>query len=73
VGERGQRIGSLVSQPYDDSDSALDLTVDMHLRQFFAPAVWAQDNAADYDMTTVPVLLSDGQVILAGKSPRTYL
>jgi outer membrane protein assembly factor BamB len=60
-------------QPYDDSDSALDLTVSMHLRQFFAPAVWAQDNAADYDMTTVPVLLSDGQVILAGKSPRTYL
>jgi outer membrane protein assembly factor BamB len=24
-------------------------------------------------MTTVPVLLHDGQVILAGKSPRTYL
>ena len=61
------------SQPYDDSDSALDLTVTMRLRQFFAPAVWAQDNAADYDMTTVPVLLNDGQVILAGKSPRTYL
>jgi outer membrane protein assembly factor BamB len=61
------------SQPYDDSDSALDLTSTMRLRQFFAPAVWAQDNAADYDMTTVPVLLGDGQVILAGKSPRTYL
>jgi outer membrane protein assembly factor BamB len=61
------------SQPYDDSDSALDLTAAMHLRQFFAPAVWAEDNAADYDMTTVPVLLHDGQVILAGKSPRTYL
>jgi outer membrane protein assembly factor BamB len=61
------------SQPYDDSDSALDLTAAMHLRQFFAPAVWAEDNAADYDMTTVPVLLRDGQVILAGKSPRTYL
>ncbi len=61
------------SQPYDDSDSALDLTETMHLRQFFAPADWADDNAADYDMTTVPVLLRDGQVILAGKSPRTYL
>jgi outer membrane protein assembly factor BamB len=61
------------SQPYDDSDSALDLTAAMHLRQFFAPSVWAEDNAADYDMTTVPVLLRDGQVILAGKSPRTYL
>jgi outer membrane protein assembly factor BamB len=61
------------SQPYDDSDSALELTASMRRRQFFAPAVWAQDNAADYDMTTVPVLLGDGQVILAGKSPRTYL
>ncbi|HEV7958174.1 MAG TPA: PQQ-binding-like beta-propeller repeat protein, partial [Acidimicrobiales bacterium] len=61
------------SQPYDDSDSALDLTPTMQLRQFFAPATWAQDNASDYDMTTAPVLLSSGQVILAGKSPRTYL
>jgi outer membrane protein assembly factor BamB len=61
------------SQPYDDSDSALELTASMRLRQFFAPTVWAQDNSSDYDMTTVPVLLSDGQVILAGKSPRTYL
>jgi polyvinyl alcohol dehydrogenase (cytochrome) len=61
------------SQPYDDSDSALELTPSMRLRQFFAPSVWPQDNSADYDMSTVPVLLSDGQVILAGKSPRTYL
>jgi outer membrane protein assembly factor BamB len=61
------------SQPYDDSDSALELTASMHLRQFFAPTVWPQDNSADFDMSTVPVLLSDGQVILAGKSPRTYL
>jgi outer membrane protein assembly factor BamB len=61
------------SQPYDDSDSVLELTASMRLRQFFAPAVWAQDNAADFDMTTVPVLLNDDQVILAGKSPRTYL
>jgi hypothetical protein len=61
------------SQPYDDSDSALELTSSMRLRQFFAPTVWPQDNAADFDMSTVPVLLSDGQVILAGKSPRTYL
>jgi outer membrane protein assembly factor BamB len=61
------------SGPYDDSDSALELTATMRLRQFFAPSVWAQDNAADYDMTTAPVLLHDGQVVLAGKSPRTYL
>jgi outer membrane protein assembly factor BamB len=45
----------------------------MRLRQFFAPAVWPEDNAADYDMSTAPVLLRTGQVVLAGKSPRTYL
>lgn len=61
------------TQPYDDSDSALDLTPTMQLKQFFAPAVWAQDNASDYDMTTAPVLLASGQVVLAGKSPRVYL
>ena len=61
------------SQPYDDSDSVLDLTAGMRLRQFFAPVTWAQDNANDFDMSTAPVLLADGQVVLAGKSPRTYL
>ncbi len=61
------------AQPYDDSDSVLDLTPTMRLRQFFAPSTWAQDNASDFDMTTAPVLLASGEVILAGKSPRVYL
>ncbi|HEY1762526.1 MAG TPA: PQQ-binding-like beta-propeller repeat protein [Acidimicrobiales bacterium] len=61
------------SQAYDDSDSALDLTPTMRLIQFFAPVTWAQDNASDLDMATAPVLLSSGQVVLAGKSPRVYL
>jgi polyvinyl alcohol dehydrogenase (cytochrome) len=61
------------TQPYDDSDSVLDLSPTMHLRQFFAPVTWAQDNASDLDMATAPVLLSSGQVVLAGKSPRVYL
>jgi outer membrane protein assembly factor BamB len=61
------------SQPYDDSDSALDLTPALHLRQFFAPTTWASDNASDLDVSAAPVLLSDGQVVLAGKWPRVYL
>jgi outer membrane protein assembly factor BamB len=61
------------AQPYDYGDAALELTPTMHLRQFFAPVTWAQDSASDYDMTTAPVLLASGQVILAGKSPRVYL
>jgi outer membrane protein assembly factor BamB len=61
------------SQAYDDSDSALELTPTMRLIQFFAPVTWAQDNASDLDMAVAPVLLSSGQVVLAGKSPRVYL
>jgi polyvinyl alcohol dehydrogenase (cytochrome) len=61
------------AQPYDYGDAALELTPTMRLVQFFAPATWAQDNASDFDMSTAPVLLASGQVILAGKSPRVYL
>jgi polyvinyl alcohol dehydrogenase (cytochrome) len=61
------------SQPYDDSDSALELTSTLHLRQYFAPSSWPQDNAADLDQSTAPALLADGQVVLAGKSPFVYL
>jgi outer membrane protein assembly factor BamB len=61
------------SQPYDDSDSALELSASLRLRQYFAPSSWPQDNASDLDQSTAPALLSDGQVVLAGKSPFVYL
>jgi outer membrane protein assembly factor BamB len=60
-------------QAFDDSDSALELSASLRLKQYFAPATWAQDNASDLDMTTAPVLFSDGQVLLAGKGPTIYL
>jgi outer membrane protein assembly factor BamB len=60
-------------QAFDDSDSVLELTATGRLEQYFAPSSWASDNAADQDMTTAPVLLADGQVILAGKSRIAYL
>src|ERR1700722_12494632 len=60
-------------QAYDDSDSVLELGSTERLEQYFAPSSWASDNASDYDMTTAPVLLADGQVVLAGKSPTVYL
>ena len=60
-------------QPYDDSDSVLELTVAMRLKQYFAPSTWASDNASDADMSAAPALLADGQVVLAGKSPVVYL
>jgi hypothetical protein len=58
---------------YDDSDGVLELTPSLRLLQFFAPANWPVNNADDLDMSTGPVLLPDGQVIAAGKSPTVYL
>jgi len=61
------------SSGYDDSDGILDISPAMHLLQYFAPTTWPQNNAGDLDMTTAPVLLSDGLVLLAGKSSIAYL
>ena len=45
----------------------------LRLMQFFAPSTWPADNAQDLDMSTAPVLLPDGQVMLAGKARIVYL
>lgn len=60
-------------QAFDHSDAALELSPTLRLLQFFAPGSWASDNANDLDMSIVPVLLSDGQVLLTGKSRIVYL
>jgi outer membrane protein assembly factor BamB len=67
--------GSVYSygHPYDNSDSILELTPSLKLAQFFAPTTWAANNSRDLDMSTAPALLSDGQVILTGKSRIVYL
>ena len=61
------------SQPYDDSDSVLELSPSMTLLQYFAPSSWPANNAHDLDMSIAPALLTDGQVVLAGKSRIVYL
>ena len=61
------------SDPYDDSDSVLELSSSLHLLQYFAPKDWPSNNAHDLDMSAVPALLSNGQVVLAGKSRIAYL
>jgi outer membrane protein assembly factor BamB len=67
--------GSVYSdaRPYDDSDSVLEFSPTLRLVQYFAPRTWASDNSQDLDMSTEPVLLSDGQVMLVGKSRIAYL
>ena len=61
------------SHAYDNSDSVLQLSPSLKLLQFFAPATWAANNAQDLDMSAAPALLSDGQVIITGKSRIVYL
>ena len=67
--------GSVTSptSPFDHSDSLLELSPTMTLLQYFAPTNWRANNANDLDLSTAPALLSDGQVIVAGKSRIVYL
>ncbi len=67
--------GSVTSSghAYDDSDSVLELSPALSLLQYFAPASWASENATDLDLSTAPALLSDGQVVGAGKDRTAYL
>ena len=61
------------SHPYDNSDSVLELSASLSLLQHFAPSQWADNNAADLDLSAAPALLADGQVVAAGKSGLAYL
>jgi outer membrane protein assembly factor BamB len=65
-----------VSSPghaYDDSDGVIELSSTLRLKQYFAPSNWTTNNGQDLDMTTAPILFSDGQVVLVGKSRIAYL
>jgi polyvinyl alcohol dehydrogenase (cytochrome) len=61
------------SQPYDDSDSVLELSSSLTLLAYFAPSNWPSNNSQDLDMSTEPALLADGEVVGAGKSGIAYL
>ncbi|MGH3171711.1 MAG: PQQ-binding-like beta-propeller repeat protein [Trebonia sp.] len=67
--------GSVYSaaHPYDDSDAVLELSSSLKLLQYFAPGDWPANNSRDLDMSTAPMLLPSGQVVLAGKSRIVYL
>ncbi|MGA2473756.1 MAG: PQQ-binding-like beta-propeller repeat protein [Acidimicrobiales bacterium] len=62
------------SSPYDGSDSVIELSQALALKQFFAPSDWQTDNQQDRDLGSgVPALLSNGTVFQAGKSQRGFL
>ncbi|MGH9020258.1 MAG: PQQ-binding-like beta-propeller repeat protein [Acidimicrobiales bacterium] len=61
------------SGAYDDSDSVLELSPTLRLRQFFAPASWRSDNANDLDLSMAPALLANGLGGWASKGGRAFL
>ena len=73
LGRRRERSVYSADRPYDDSDSALELSPGMALLQYFAPTTWPRNKPGDLDMSMAPALLPDGQVVLAGKSRIVYL
>jgi hypothetical protein len=61
-------------QPYDGSDSVNRLSPDLRRVDFFAPAVWADDNARDRDLgSTQPVLAAGNSTFTMGKRGVGYL
>ena len=71
--EAGNGSVTSPSKAYDDSDSVLELSPSMALLHYFAPSSWASNNAQDLDLSTAPALLSDGQVVAAGKTRSAFL
>ena len=67
--------GSVTSPGHscDDSDGVLELSPTMHLKSFFAPTSWVQDNASDADLSAQPAVLGNGLVVATGKSGNIYL
>ncbi len=62
------------SEPYDGSDSVIELSPALSQEQLFAPGTWPYDNSHDQDLgSTAPALLSNGTVLQVGKSQTAYL
>ncbi len=62
------------SNPYDGSDSVIELSPALGFEQLFAPSTWSYDNSHDQDLgSTAPALLSDGTILQVGKSQTGYL
>jgi hypothetical protein len=62
------------SNPYDFSDSVLELSPGLARTQYFAPSTWSFDNSHDLDLgSSSPALLSNGTAVQVGKSSTAYL
>jgi hypothetical protein len=62
------------SNPYDFSDSVLQLSPGLARTQYFAPSNWSFMNSHDQDLgSTAPALLSNGTALQIGKNQLAYL
>jgi outer membrane protein assembly factor BamB len=60
--------------PYDGTDSVVELSSQLGVKQLFAPSDWQADNIGDRDLgSSSPALLSNGTIVQAGKSQRAFL
>jgi hypothetical protein len=59
--------------PYDHSDSVLELDSGARLVDSFSPATWAADNAADADLGSEGPALVGDWIFIAGKSGTAYV
>ncbi|MDT4958571.1 MAG: hypothetical protein QOD31_2370 [Pseudonocardiales bacterium] len=66
-GESGQ------GDPYDHSDSVLEIDTNAKLVDSFSPSTWATDNEADLDLGSQGPTLIGKWVFIAGKSGTAYV
>jgi len=63
-----------VGDPYDFSDSVLELNARAQLVDSFSPSTWASDNAADLDLgSQAPAIVAGKWVYADGKSGTAYV
>jgi hypothetical protein len=66
--------GAATGGQYDGSDSVTTLSPALARTGFFAPSVWADDNATDQDLgSTQPALAAGSSTLIVGKRGTGYL
>lgn len=65
---------AMPGDPYDHTDSVLELSTLARLLQYFAPSGWASENANDVDLGSIgPAVVGTNWLVQGGKSNRVYV
>ena len=65
--------GAATGPPFDGSDSVTGLSPDLQMVSQFAPAHWAEDNAADLDLGSMSPAVMINRILIVGKRGMAYL